>query len=123
VHGTRDASNPTAGVVGYHELRDDRWHICYGDAMPSARDATVAHQLKLILDEPFGNRLYPPTEAMATAVRKSYVAEYFAMCLTLPGHWVEQAWHDGERDVEQLATLFGTSAEAMRFRLKTLRLV
>src|SRR5262245_52793080 len=43
-----------AGALGNHRLDDDGWHIEYGDLTPAARDATVAHQIKLVLDEPFG---------------------------------------------------------------------
>lgn len=113
----------SAGALGHHERRGDRWYIGYGDLTPAARDATVAHHLKLILDEPFGDRLYPPSDAMPSQIRKHHVAEYFAVCLTIPGHWVEQSWHDGEHDVEGLADRFGTSNEAMLFRVRALRLV
>jgi hypothetical protein len=116
------AYDPEAGVIGYHELRDGTWHIRYGDANEVGRDATVAHQLKRILDAPFGDAQYPPVEVMATMLRKHYVAEYFALCLTLPRRWVEQAWRR-EPDVRRLAELFGTTPESMLFRLKTLRLM
>src|SRR6266536_776448 len=59
----------------------------------------------------------------ATLLRKHHVAEYFAQCLTLPGRFVQQGWCRGDRDVEQLAELFGVSTASMLFRLKTLRLV
>ncbi len=115
--------DPAAGVIGYCELRDEVWHISYGDVSPPGRDATIAHQLKRILDSPFGNALYPPVEVMATTLRGYYAAEYFAMCLTQPQRWVEQAWRRQDQDVGRLAELFGTTPESMLFRLKTLRLV
>ncbi|SRR6266536_3477214 len=115
--------DPTAGVVGYHRLRDDAWCIGYSDESPAGRNATIAHQIKCILDEPFGDALYPPVAVMATLLRKHHVAEYFAQCLTLPGQFVQQGWCRGDRDVEQLAELFGVSTASMLFRLKTLRLV
>lgn len=114
---------PAANVLGTHRMRGGVWHVGYGASTPAARDATVAHQLKLILDEPFGDRLYPPSDSMPTAVRKHHVAEYFAVCLTMPAHWVEQSWHDGERDLEGLAGRFGTSSEAMQFRIRAMRLL
>jgi hypothetical protein len=117
--------DPAAGVIGCHEARGDTWYIRYGDATPAGRDATVAHQLKRILDEPFGDGLYPPVEAMPTLVRQHYVAEYFTLCLTMPVPWVEAAWRCGEHehDVERMAKLFATTPASMLFRLKALGLV
>ncbi len=60
---------------------------------------------------------------MAPLLRKHHVAEYFAQCVTMPGAWVQQAWRRGERDVDGPAPLYGTTPDAMLFRLKTLRLV
>jgi len=115
--------DPVASVVGYHTLRDGNWYAGYSDESPAARNATIAHQIKCILDDPFGDGLYPPVAVMATLLRKHHVAEYFAQCLTMPGPFVQQAWRRGERDVEQLAKLFGVPTASMLFRLKTLRLV
>ena|SRR2546429_323718 len=116
--------DPEAGVIGYHGMQEDgTWYVGYGDETATSRDATVAHQLKRIIDAPFGDSLYPPCDVMATMLRKHYVAEYFAVCLTLPTRWVERAWRRGEQDVEALAELFAVTPESMLFRLKTLRLV
>ncbi len=53
--------DPSVGGLGCHTARDETWCIGYGDPDPSQRDATVAHQLKLILDAPFDvDELYPP---------------------------------------------------------------
>ena len=115
--------DPEAGVVGYHGFDDENWYIGYGDEAAPSRDATIAHQLKRIIDSPFGDSLYPPVGVMATTLRKHYVAEYFAMCLTLPARWADRAWSQGDHDVRQLAELFGVTPEAMLFRLKGMRLL
>jgi hypothetical protein len=115
--------DPEARPIGYHNMQHDTWYIGYGDEAVTGRDATIAHQLKRIIDAPFGDSLYPPVEVMATTLRQYYVAEYFATCLTLPARWVERAWRREEHDVRQLAELFAVTPEAMLFRLKTLRLV
>ncbi len=116
--------DPTAGELGYHAVGDDTWRVGYADPSPSERDATVAHQLKLILDASFDqDELYPPRWVMTPLLRKHHVAEYFAVCLTMPGAWVQQICRDGEPDVESLALLFGATPNAMLLRLKALRLV
>jgi hypothetical protein len=116
--------DPTAGELGYHTPLRDTWCIGYSDPTPSERDATVAHQLKLILDAPFDDdELYPPRWVMTPLLRKHHVAEYFAVCLTMPGAWVQQICRDGEPDVHSLALLFGATPNAMLLRLKSLRLV
>jgi predicted transcriptional regulator len=115
--------DPEAGEVGYHGFDDETWYIGYGDEAVPSRDATIAHQIKRIIDTPFGDGLYPPSEVMGTTLRKHYVAEYFAMCLTLPARWVDRAWRRGDHDARQLAKLFGVTPAAMLFRLKVMRLV
>jgi len=115
--------DPAAREIGYHQERGDSWCVGYGDLTPAGRDATVAHQLKLILDAAFDiDELYPPVAVMAPMLRRHHVAEYFAQCLTMPGAWVQQAWRRGERDGELLAERFGVSTASMMFRLRTLRL-
>jgi IrrE N-terminal-like domain len=102
---------------------DGRWHLRYPDPAAPDLSATLAHLFKIILDQPFGDALYPPLEVATTGVRRHYIAEYFAVSLTIPHGWVVQYWQQGERDIRQLARLFGTSRETMRFRLRALRLI
>jgi hypothetical protein len=116
--------DPAAGEIGNHRLQDGSWCVGYGATTSSDRDATVAHQIKLILDAPFDVReLYPPVAVMSPVLRKYHAAEYFAQCLTVPGRFVQLAWRDGQRDVYELAELFGVTPKGMLFRLKTLRLM
>src|SRR2546430_17148800 len=80
--------DPEAGVIGYHGMQEDgTWDVGYGDETATSRDATVAHQLKRIIDAPFGDSLYPPCDVMAAMRLKHYVPEYFAARLPLPPRW------------------------------------
>jgi hypothetical protein len=99
------------------------WHIRFPSDHPADREVTVAHQLKRILDQADEVVLYPPINIMTTAVRKHYVAEHFATCLTLPHEWIERVWRAGQQDVTQLARLLCTTPTAMMQRLQVLRLV
>ncbi|MET7395960.1 ImmA/IrrE family metallo-endopeptidase [Dactylosporangium sp. NPDC005572] len=111
------------GVLGHHAPDGDSWRIGYGDPTPLARNATVAHQLKLILDAEFDEgELYLPVAVMAPRLRKHHAAEYFAQCLTMQSQMVQQAWCRGQ-EIDVLAEEFDVTPEAMLFRLKTLKLV
>jgi hypothetical protein len=121
--GIRVEPDPLVDELGSTFVRGGVWHIRHGIADQSDLQATVAHQLKLILDRPFGEALYPHQDVMGPQLRRHHVAEYFATCLTLPREWIEQLWRQGERDPAILADLFGTTSTAMRFRLQALRLI
>src|SRR5262249_49420047 len=64
--------------------------------------ATLAHELKHILDDPYTEilspgidpRLYHPPEAEP-------IGEYFAGCLLVPRPWLTRAWANGIHDVHE----------------------
>ena len=101
---------------------DGHWHIRHQKVDDPDLPATLAHLLKIILDQPFGAGLYPPTEVATSGVRKHYVAEYFATALTMPQQWVKQAW-DYQPDPIVIANNFGVRHETMLFRLRALGLI
>lgn len=86
------------------------------------RGFVVAHEVKHILDEGFGDELYRPVDVMTTQQRKEHIADYFAACLMTPRPWVERYWKRGMRSVKELATGFGVSPERMGLRLEVLGL-
>lgn len=114
---------PRVDEVGTLVSCHGRWHIRHSHLDEPSIYATVAHQLKIILDRPFGDHLYPHQDVMAPGLRRHHVAEYFATSLTMPHEWIEQLWRQGKRDITALARLFVTSPSAMAFRLRALRLI
>jgi IrrE N-terminal-like domain len=116
--------DPKVDKFGRAAVYDDgRWHIRHQRVDDPDLPATLAHLLKIILDQPFGMGLYPPTEVATSGVRKHYVAEYFAAHLTMPQPWIEQLWRSGQHDTSLLASSFGVRTETMHFRLRTLGLL
>lgn len=114
---------PFVDEVGALVSRNGRWHIRHASLDKPSIYATVAHQLKILLDQPFGDHLYPHQDVMAPQLRRHHVAEYFATTLTMPHEWIEQLWRQGEHDLKALARLFATTPSAMAFRLRALRLI
>ncbi len=114
---------PLIDEVGSLTSRNGRWHIRHASLDKPSIYATVAHQLKILLDHPFGDHLYPYQDVMAPRLRRHHVAEYFATSLTMPHEWIEQLWRQGEHDIKALARLFATTPSAMAFRLRALRLI
>jgi hypothetical protein len=116
--------DPKSGPLGAaHLLPSGQWRIVYPD--PEAKDLamTVGYQLKLILDYPFGDTIYPPLEIVPTHLRKHYCAEYFAACLILPREWLTDEWQAGNQDLAVLADLFRAPAGVVRTRLQALDLL
>jgi hypothetical protein len=99
------------------------WRVRFRDREPELAQHAVAYQLKRIIDDQYGDTLYPPTEATPTVLRRHFAAEQFAICLTMPQALIEQAWHRGHHEPHKLAKLFQTSPEAMSFRLAALNLL
>lgn len=113
----------SVGEVGATFHRNGIWYLWHASLDSAGMHATVTHQLKIILDYPFGDDIYPHQDVMAPGIRRHHVAEYFAACLTMPQEWIEQLWREGERDVNALALRFAVTPRAMAFRLRALRLL
>lgn len=116
--------DPLVGKLGKSQLgADGRWRITYPDPEAFDLPLTVGHQLKLILDHPFGDALYPPREIITTHLRKYYCAEYFAACLILPREWLTNEWQSGNHDLAALADLFCAPTVVLETRLRAIGLL
>jgi hypothetical protein len=100
------------------------WVITLNPHLPSVeRPFVIAHEVKHILDNGFGEALYGPVDVMSTAQRKEHVADYFSACLLMPQLWVERYWRQGLRTANDMASRFQTSPQRMRLRLEALELL
>lgn len=118
----RLARIPVSGSVHWAK---GRWLVAINKSEPLVRQRfSLAHELKHVLDAPFGTRLYPDWRGLTGHERAEQVANYFAGCLWMPRSWVKRAFYDeGLMDPVALAGRFGVSREAMRVRLSILGLV
>lgn len=108
---------PESGTVDW---KDDHWliRINASDSLWRCR-ATLAHELKHVLDSPYMEVLYPginpnlyhPPEAEP-------ICEYFGGCFLVPRTWLTRAWANGLHDVADLASLFDVSKNLMTVRLR-----
>jgi Zn-dependent peptidase ImmA (M78 family) len=83
--------------------------------------ATLAHELKHILDDPFRELLYPewPRDSQALPpVQAERICDYFAGCVLVPKGWLLSAWQHGVQEAADLASLFNVSDALIRVRLK-----
>lgn len=112
-------------VSGSAHWAKGRWVIAINKSEPVVRQRfSLAHELKHVLDAPFGPRLYPAWRELSSHDRAEQVANYFAGCLLMPRAWVKRAFYDdGVMDPGALAGRFGVSREAMRVRLSVVGLV
>lgn len=84
---------------------------------PHRQRFTFCHEFKHVIDHPNRDLLY------AEHRTRERVANHFAACLLMPRRLVTQAWCSGEQDLNQLASLFSVSTEAMTTRLLVLGLL
>ncbi len=100
------------------------WVISLNRSEPAVRQRfSLAHELKHVLDAPFGELLYPPWRGLSAEDRAEQVANHFAACLLMPKAWVRGAYfNQGLTDLPRLAGRFAVSQTAMRIRLESLGL-
>lgn len=118
--------DPAQAAPGQSQLDQitGEWVISLNPESDAAgRGFVIAHEVKHILDEGFGETLYRPVDVMTPAQRKEYVADYFAACLLMPRPWLERYWRQGVRDIKAIADRFGTSPACVRLRLEALELL
>ena len=101
------------------------WMIAINRHEPQVRQRfSLAHELKHVLDAPFGDVLYPEWRGMSSHDRAEQIANHFAACLLMPKAWVRSAFfNQGLTDLRRLAYRFDVSQAAMRIRLESLGLV
>jgi Zn-dependent peptidase ImmA (M78 family) len=99
------------------------WHIQVNadDSLWRCR-ATLAHEYKHILDDPFREQLYPewPREATPPDLAER-VCDYFAGCLLVPRAWLYAAWDEGVQDPTALASRFDVSERLIEVRMDQTR--
>jgi len=84
---------------------------------------SLAHEVKHLIDHPFGAALYRDDRYASAHLQAERAADYFAACLLMPKAWVKRAFFDdGLRDERVLARHFQVSTAAMRYRLDQLGL-
>lgn len=98
------------------------WMIAINRHEPEVRQRfSLAHELKHVLDAPFGDVLYPEWRGMSEHDRAEHIANHFAACLLMPKAWVRRAFFtQGITDLRRLAYRFDVSQAAMRIRLESL---
>jgi Zn-dependent peptidase ImmA (M78 family) len=111
---------------GYSDWRDDHWHIQINanDSLWRCR-ASLAHELKHILDDPYREELYPDWPHGSTTAppkQAENISEYFAGCVLAPTDWLKKAWNHGMHDAAKLASLFDVSEALIRVRLSQIGL-
>lgn len=118
----RVARIPVSGSVRWSK---GLWMIALNRHEPAVRQRfSLAHELKHVLDAPFGDMLYPTWRGLRADDRTEQVANHFAACLLMPKAWVRRSYFNyGVTGLAQLASDFGVSQTAMRFRLESLGLV
>ena len=113
---------PVSGSVRWSK---GLWVIALNRHEPRVRQRfSLAHELKHVLDAPFGDVLYPGWRGMSTHQRAEQVANHFAACLLMPKAWVRRAYFNrGMVSLPGLAGCFEVSQAAMRYRLESLGLM
>ena len=81
------------------------------------RRASLAHELKHVIDHTTHSFLYSGMPRMTAAEQAERAADYFAGCLLMPTNWLKQASADGCRTAEQFASRFGVSSRLADKRL------
>lgn len=117
---------PNLSQSGFAGWVHDHWHILINadDSLWRCR-ATLAHEYKHILDDPFQELLYPDWDRSDPEAAPPEMAEricdYFAGCLLVPKQWLYEAWDDGRQDVAKLATHFDVSESLVEVRMDQTR--
>jgi|SRR5271166_5873211 len=102
----------------------DSWLITLSpQGRSDSGEFVVAHEVKHILDNGFGELLYRPVDFMATEYRREHAANYFAACLTMPRPWLERFWQKGGCNATELSQHFNVPAGCMQFRLEALGMI
>jgi IrrE N-terminal-like domain len=113
---------PVSGSVRWSK---GLWVIALNRHEPRVRQRfSLAHELKHVLDAPFGEALYPSWRGLSADDRAEQVANHFAACLLMPKAWVRRAYfNQGITNLPRLAARFEVSQTAMRYRLESLGMV
>lgn len=104
---------PDLPVSGATELIGKRWHIAInGDDAPTRQRFTLAHEFGHIVGHG-----HHDTNLRGDRRLMEAVCDHFAGCLLIPRPWLKREWTSGRQDVDDLASYFGVSRQAMIVRL------
>jgi predicted transcriptional regulator len=109
------------GAGGASRWIKPRWIILLnGDEPPLRRRFSLAHEFKHLIDHEYQATVYGSTLTKREIER---VCDYFAACLLMPRPWIKMAFASGIQDVDELASVFAVSQQAMQVRLLQLGLI
>ncbi|WP_410641209.1 ImmA/IrrE family metallo-endopeptidase [Amycolatopsis sp. lyj-346] len=115
---------PKLPISGISIWENNKWHIGINanESLWRAR-ATLAHELKHILDDPFHETIYPdwPRNSFELYAPAERICDYFAGCVLVPAPWLKEAWSKGIHDIARLASLFAVSESLIEVRIKQTR--
>lgn len=118
---------PNLPSSGYAEwmTKERQWlvQINADDSLWRCR-ASLAHEIKHILDDPFREMLYPGwlRDDARSPAEAEELSDYFAGCVLVPRPWLEQVWKAGLRSRTALASVFDVSEALINVRLRQVRL-
>lgn len=120
-------SEPSLDVSASSDWAGDHWQITMNasESLWRAR-ASLAHEVKHILDDPYREVLYPNWDRFDPSTRPDdaeQICDYFAGCVLVPAKWLRRAWSSGLRDIADLSSLFDVSEALMKVRLRQVGLV
>jgi hypothetical protein len=116
----RRADWPTSGTAIAHK---SGWRIVLCSSEPRQRQRySLAHELKHVLDDPFGEQLYGHLSPGKRRQRTEALCNYFAACLMMPRAWIKRDFCRGLQTPAKLARRYYMSQTAIRRRLSELGL-
>lgn len=111
---------PTSGMAIAHK---PGWRIVLCSSEPRQRQRySLAHELKHVLDDPFGEQLYGHLTPNKRQTRAEALCNHFAACLMMPRVWIKHDFYGGMQRVATLARRYYMSQQAIRRRLAELGL-
>ena len=108
----------TLPVSGMSHWNGEHWVIALNATDSLVRQRfTLLHEFKHILDHPARNLLYRTDARMSASDQAEAAADYFAGCALVGRRELKAAWGNRMQKVEDLASHFGVSMQAIRVRL------
>ncbi len=115
-----DADLPVSGSTHWDGTQ---WVITLNAAEPFVRRRfSLMHEYCHVLHHATKVQLFDPDNSDLGAQQAEWAADHFAACILMPKRWVKRLWGERVQRTTALATRFGVSAQAMHYRLNTLRL-
>ena len=105
-------------VSGMSYWNGHQWVIVISVSDSIARQRfTLLHEFKHIVDHPTKELLYPGDKTASASEQAEAAADYFAGCALVGRRELKSAWGNRIQKVEDLASHFGVSVQAIRVRL------